>query len=162
MAKTTSFRVGKVRADLRGQIWYLTYQENGRRQRPRIGPDRDMARQMAAQVNAQLEVSAPTAFSFESIRIDELQRKWLDHHEQVLRSSVHTILRYRTATQHLLTFDAEQCPALKTSQISTHHAEQFVRYLRSVRVTPNGHPRSRKRRLLDNGVRYILVTCRMC
>jgi integrase len=160
MAKASSFRVGKVRADLRGKVWYLTYHENGRRLRPRVGSDRDAARQMAAQVNAQLEVSAPTAFSFESIRIDELQRRWLDHHEQVLRSSVHTVRRYRTATQHLLDFVARKCPGLKTSQVTTQHAEQFVRYLRSIRVTSNGHPNTRKRPLLDNGVRYILETCR--
>jgi len=160
MAKAKSFRVGKVRADLRGHVWYLTYQENGRRRRPRVGPDRDAARQMAAQINAQLEVSVPTAFSFESVKIDELQRRWLDHHEQILRSSVHTVRRYRTATRHLLDFVAVQCPALQTSQITTQHAEQFVRYLRSIRVAPNGHPNSQKRPLLDNGVRYILETCR--
>jgi integrase len=160
MAKAKSFRVGKVRADLRGHVWYLTYQENGRRRRPRVGPDRDAARQMAAQINAQLEVSVPTAFSFESVKIDELQRRWLDHHEQILRSSVHTVRRYRTATRHLLDFVAVQCPALQTSQITTQHAELFVRYLRSLRVSPNGHPNSQKRPLLDNGVRYILETCR--
>jgi integrase len=160
MVKAKSFRVGKVRADLRGHVWYLTYQENGLRRRPRVGPDRDAARQMAAQINAQLEVSVPTAFSFESVRIDELQRRWLDHHEQILRSSVHTIRRYRTATRHLLDFVAVQCPALQTSQITAQHAEQFVRYLRSIRVAPNGHPNSQKRPLLDSGVRYILETCR--
>ena len=160
MAKASSFRVGKVRADLRGKVWYLTYHENGRRIRPRVGSDREAARQMAAQVNAQLEVSVPTAFSFESVRIDELQRRWLDHHEQVLRSLVHTVRRYRTATQHLLDFVARECPALKTSQVTTQHAEQFVRYLRSIRVASNGHPNTRKRPLLDNGVRYILETCR--
>lgn len=160
MAKAKSFRVGKVRADLRGHVWYLTYQENGLRRRPRVGPDRDAARQMAAQINAQLEVSVPTAFSFESVRIDELQRRWLDHHEQILRSSVHTVRRYRTATQHLLDFVAAQCPALQTSQITAQHAEQFVRYLRSILVAPNGHPNSLKRPLLDNGVKYILETCR--
>ena len=160
MAKATSFRVGKVRADLRGNVWYLTYHENGRRLRPRVGSDRDAARQMAAQINAQLEVSAPSVFNFESIRIDELQRRWLDHHEQILRSSVHTIPRYRTATRHLLDFVAGKCPALKTSQITAQHAEQFVRYLRSIRVASNGHPNTRKRPLLDNGVRYILETCR--
>jgi integrase len=160
MAKAKSFRVGKVRADLRGHVWYLTYQENGLRRRPRVGPDRDAARQMAAQINAQLEVSVPTAFSFESVRIDELQWRWLDHHEQILRSSVHTIRRYRTATRHLLDFVAAQCPALQTSHITAQHAEQFVRYLRSIRVAPNGHPNSQKRPLLDNGVRYILETCR--
>ncbi len=46
-AKTKSFRVGKVGAVLRGRVWYLSYFEGGQRRRPRIGPDRDQARQMA-------------------------------------------------------------------------------------------------------------------
>lgn len=40
MATKSSFRIGKVRGDLRGKNWYLTYHENGRRIRPRVGPDR--------------------------------------------------------------------------------------------------------------------------
>ena len=43
---------------------------------------------MAAQINSQLEVGIPSALSFEPISIPELQRRWLEHHEQVLRSSV--------------------------------------------------------------------------
>jgi hypothetical protein len=53
---------------------------------------------MAAQINAQLETGAPAALSFEPITVEELQRRWLEHHEHVLRSSLHTIRRYRTAT----------------------------------------------------------------
>ena len=37
---------------------------------------------------------------------------------------------------------------------------EFVRYLRSVRVSPNGHPNTPKRPLLDKGVRYVLGCCR--
>jgi hypothetical protein len=59
MSKVNKFRVGKVRACLRGRVWYLCYHENGRRRRPRVGTDREAARQLAAQVNAQLEVGAP-------------------------------------------------------------------------------------------------------
>jgi integrase len=40
------------------------------------------------------------------------------------------------------------------------HAEAFVRYLRVIEVAPNGHPRARKRRLLDKGIRFILEACR--
>ena len=59
MAKQSiSFRVGQVQAYLRGQVWYLCYHENGKRRRPRVGPDREAARQLAAQTNAQLEVGA--------------------------------------------------------------------------------------------------------
>ena len=55
-SKTVSFRVGRVRAYLRGNVWYLTYQEQGQRRQPRVEPDRDVARQMAAEINGQLEV----------------------------------------------------------------------------------------------------------
>jgi integrase len=160
MAKPNSFRVGKVRADLRGKVWYLTYHEDGQRIRCRVSSDRKTAQQMAAQVNAQIEVSAPTAFSFEAIGIDQLQERWLKHHEHVLRSSVHTIRRYRTATHHLINFVRSRAPRLKTAQFTQRHAENFVRYLRTIEVAPNGHANTAKRPLLDNGVRYILTTCR--
>jgi integrase len=39
-------------------------------------------------------------------------------------------------------------------------AEDFVRYLRALRVSPNGHPHTARRPLLDKGVRYILECCR--
>jgi hypothetical protein len=38
--------------------------------------------------------------------------------------------------------------------------EQFVRYLRGLRVTPNGHPRAVGRPLSDKGIRFIVETCR--
>lgn len=154
------FRVGRVRADRRGSVWYLSYSQNGRRHRPRVGSDRQAARQLAAQINAQLETGAPSALSFEPITIDDLQRRWLEHHEHVLRSSLHTIRRYRTATRHLLTFLEKAHPGCRTSVFGIHHAEEFVRYLRTIKVAPNGHPNARKRPLLDHGLRYILETCR--
>jgi hypothetical protein len=94
--KQRSFRIGRVRADLRAKVWYLTYHENGSRHRPRVGPQRETARQLASQINSQLEVGAPSALSFEPLGVAELQERWLSHHEQVLRSSVQTINRYRT------------------------------------------------------------------
>ena len=99
-----SFRVGRVQGYLRGQVWYLCYYENGQRHRPRVGPDRNAARQLAAQTNGQIAVGAPAALSFQPITIPDLRERWLQHHEQVLRSSVQTINRYRTATDHLLRF----------------------------------------------------------
>jgi integrase len=155
-----SFRVGRVRADMRGSVWYLSYSENGPRHRPRVGPDKQAARQLAAQVNAQLETGAPTALSFEPVTIDELQARWLEHHEHVLRSSLHTICRYRTATRHLLAFLETTHPGCRTSVFTVHDAGEFVRYLRTIKVTPNGHQNARKRPLLDKGIRYILETCR--
>jgi hypothetical protein len=108
--RAKSFRVGKVRAYLRGQVWYLQYVDGGRRRRPRVGPDRDQARQMAAQINGQLEVGAPAALSYEPISIPDLRQRWLDHHEHVRRSSLQTIRRYRAATEHLVSFVEKSCP----------------------------------------------------
>ena len=158
--KQGSFRVGKVRGDLRGLVWYLTYFEEGRRRRPRVGPDKNVARQMAAQINSQLEVGAPAALSFAAVSLDELQASWLRHHEQVLRSSVQTINRYRTATKHLLDFVDKTRVPRTTSHFRAQHAEEFVRYLRTIEVSPNGHPHSKKRPLLDKGIKFILETCR--
>jgi len=70
--KSSSFRIGRVRAFLRGRVWYLCYHEHGRRHQPRVGPDRDSARRMAAEINAQLEVGAPSALGFEPISIENL------------------------------------------------------------------------------------------
>src|SRR5208283_1739614 len=130
MAKRiASFRVGKVLAYLRGQNWYLCYHENGRRLRPRVGPARAAAQQLAAQINGQLAIGAPAALSFESIGIADLRARWLDHHDQVLRSSPQTIGRYRTATDHLLRF-LQQNPVRQASHFRVAQAEAFVRYLR--------------------------------
>ncbi|MDB4679997.1 MAG: hypothetical protein P8M30_03950 [Planctomycetaceae bacterium] len=160
MAKQTSFRMGKVRGDLRGKVWYLTYHENGRRKRPKIGSDLKEAKQVASQINSQLELGAPSLLGFEVLRIDELQTRWLEHHEQVLRSSLQTINRYRTATDHLLRFLKSSTVPCTTSHFQTVHSELFVGHLRTLQVSPNGHPNSPKRPLMDKGIKYILQCCR--
>jgi integrase len=157
---STSFRVGRVQAYLRGSVWYLCYHEQGRRHRPRVGPDRQAARQLAAQINAQIQNGAPAALSFTPVSVPELRQRWLAHHEQVLCSSVHTLDRYRTATDYLLRFERDIRPVRSAAQFQVAHAEEFVRYLRTLRVAPNGHPHARLRPLRDTGVRYILETCR--
>jgi integrase len=157
--KSHSFRVGKVLAYLRGSVWYLCYHEQGRRRRPRVGPSKGAARQLAAQINAQVEIGAPAALSFEPIAIPELRQRWLQHHEQVLRSSVQTINRYRTATQHLLRF-LDQRPVRHASHFRAVHAEEFVCYLRSLKVSPNGHAHTPRRPLMDKGLHFILECCR--
>jgi integrase len=159
MVPAKSFRVGKVTGYLRNHVWYLCYHENGWRRRPRVGPDRDTARQLAAQINGQLETGVPSALGFEAIAVPDLRTRWLEHHEQVLRSSVHSIDRYRTATDHLLRFLALR-PVRHAALFQTGHAEEFVRYLRSVKVSSNGHANTAKRTLLDKGVRYVLEVCR--
>jgi integrase len=47
-----------------------------------------------------------------------------------------------------------------TSHFQNRHAEEFVRYLRTARVSPNGHANTQKRPLMDNGLRYVLACCR--
>ncbi len=159
MSKSNSFRVGKVTGYLRGRVWYLCYFENGKRRRPRAGGERDAARQLAAQVNSQLETGAPSALSFEPISIPNLRTRWLEHHEQVRRSSVQSIARYRTASDHLLRFLNEH-PVRHAGQFTATHAAKFVAYLRTIRVSPNGHANTPTRPLLDKGVRYVLECCR--
>ena len=155
----TTFRVGTVRGYLRGRVWYLCYHEHGRRHRPRVGPDLQAAKQLAAQVNAQLAVGSPAALSFEPLSVPELRRRWLDHHEHVLRSSPHTVARYRTATDHLLRYLAAH-PIRYASHFTVAHAGAFARHLRSVEVSPNGHPNTPKRALMDKGLKYVLECCR--
>ncbi len=140
-AKAKSFRVGKVAGVLRGRVWYLIYFEGGRRRRPRVGSDRDQARQMAAQINGQLEVGAPAALSYEPISVPDLRQRWLDHHEHVRRSSVATIKRYRVATEHLLTFVAKNCSIRHACEFHARQAMEFVRYLRTIKIAPTGTPR---------------------
>ena len=155
-----SFRIGRVRGYLRGRIWYLQYHDSGVRRRPRVGPDLAAARRLAAQTSAQLESGDVALLSFEPLAIPELRRRWLEHHEHVLRSSIHTVDRYRTATEHLLTFLQEVRPVRLASVFTARDAEAFVRYLRTIEVAPNGHQNTAKRRLRDKGVKYILETCR--
>src|SRR5688572_1398923 len=160
MSKQVCFRVGRVAVYLRGRTWYLRYHEQGRRRQVRAGTDRHLCRQLAAQVNAQLEAGAPAATSFEPVDLRELRRRWLEHHEHVLRSSLATIDRYRAATQHLINFVGEVQPVNQVARFQYSHAEAYARYLRQLRVAPNGHRNTAKRCLRDKGVKYALEVCR--
>ena len=155
----TTFRVGKVQGYVRGRVWYLCYHEHGRRHRPRVGTDLQAAKQLTAQVNAQLAVGSPAALSFEAVSIPELRLRWLDHHEHVIRSSAHTVTRYRTATDHLLRYLAAH-PIRHASQFTVAHAGAFARHLRAIEVSPNGHANTPKRALMDKGLKYVLECCR--
>ena len=154
------FRVGRVQAFLRGKVWYLCYHEHGQRRRPRVGPNKNVARQLAARISGQLEIGAPAALSFEPICITDLRDQWLSYHEHVLRSSLCTIQRYRTATEHFLRYVQSVQPVKLASHFHLTHAEQFVVHLRSLRFAANGHPNTAKRPLLDKGILYIRETCR--
>ena len=158
MPKANSFRVGKVTGYARGRVWYLCYHKHGKRRRPRVGLARDAARWLAAQINGQLAAGAPAALSFDPVSVPDLRCRWLDHHEHVRRSSVQTVARYRTASDHLLRF-LDSRP-VKHAQFTAGHAAESARHLRTLRVSPNGHPNTPNRPLLDKGVRYVLECCR--
>jgi hypothetical protein len=131
----------------------------GRHHQPRVGRDLGAARQLAGQINSQLEMGAPSALGFQPITIHELRAGWLAHHEDVRRSSIDTIRRYSSATAHLVNFIRGTMPLARASDLQSRHAEAFVRYLRTLRVAPNGHPNARQRPLRDTGVKFILETC---
>jgi integrase len=157
--KTSSFRIGRVRGYHRGPVWYLSYVEQGRRRQPRVGHDRQEARQMAAEINAQLEVGAPAALRYEPVSVVDSRQQWLDHHVHVRRSSVETVRRYRSATEHLIRFVTVVHPVRRASDFRPREAEAFVRHLRSLQVAPNGHKNARRRTLRHAGVKFILETC---
>jgi hypothetical protein len=89
--------------------------------------------------------------------VAELRRQFLDYHGHVLHSSVATLKRYRSATQHLEDF-VRTLP--KPPQAHEVRVESFAAYLRRIEVAPNGHPNAAKRKLRTKGVHFILETCR--
>lgn len=95
--KSSSFRVGRVQAYLRGRVWYLRYQEEGQRRQPRVGPDRQAARQLAAEINAQLEVGAPSALGFEPLSISELRDKGIKY----ILETCSTLFNFAARHRHL-------------------------------------------------------------
>jgi hypothetical protein len=77
-----------------------------------------------------------TLFSFQPVTVQELIARWLDHHENILRSSIATQDRYRTAAGHLLRFVERSHIMRLTHEVD---AEGFAAYLREVKIAPNGH-----------------------
>jgi integrase len=150
-------RVGKVSVYRHHGAWWLYYREHGRQVRRKIGEVRDEAEQVAAQVNAQLTQGAPTLLAFTPVAVPELRLRFLDYHEEVLRSSVGTVRRYRAATRHLEDFVASQPRPPQAHEV---RPDAFAAYLRRIEVAPNGHQNTARRRLRDKGVRFILETCR--
>src|SRR5690349_17683171 len=97
-------RVGKVSLYQHHGAWWVYYREAGTPVRKKVAVDRGPAEQVAAQINAQLASNAPTLLSFQPVSVPDLRTRFLDYHENVLRSSLATIRRYRAATAHLETF----------------------------------------------------------
>ncbi|MBI1349372.1 tyrosine-type recombinase/integrase [bacterium] len=155
--RCTRYRIGCVSLYLHHQAWWIYYREGGQPVRRRLGQDYEAAARVAVEVHAQLASARPTCLTFTPISLAELQQAFLRYHEQVQRSSLATIARYRTATQHLVDFAAQVGPQRPAHELSV---TQFVTFLRSREVTPNGHPHATKRRLRDQGVQYILEVCR--
>jgi integrase len=66
-----------------------------------------------------------------------------------------TVDRYRTATLYLQNFlESARCCAAEVSVLD------FIRYLRSIEIAPNGHAHTARRKLRDKGVQYIVECCR--
>lgn len=150
-------RIGRVSYYFHHGAWWVYYKDGDRPVRRRTGPDEETAEATAAQVNAQLTTAAPTMFSFTPLTVPELCQRFLDHHEHVLRSSVATIRRYRSAVKHLEDFATRSRGYAQAHDIDP---DRFVRYLRSIDVAPNGHKNAARRKLLDKGVLFILEVCR--
>lgn len=155
--KAVRRRLGKVSYYEHHGAWHVYYREGAKQVRRRAGTTEAEAAQVAAQVHAQLAISAPTLFSFTPVTVAELRRLWLDYHEHVLRSSLATISRYQAATKHLENFAREQGVGKPAHELN---AEAFVRYLRTLDISPNGHAHTARRTLRDKGVRFILETVR--
>jgi integrase len=153
-------RVGRVTIYLRGKIWYIYYCENGGRVRRRVGVSLGDAKRLAAQANAQLATHTPAILSFQPVSVFNLRQRWLSYHEELLRSSLATIRRYRAATDHLLQFVKTVRTANSADAFTISTAEEFAHYLRREKVSPNGHPNTAKKLLRDKGVIFILETCR--
>ncbi|MFT3787319.1 MAG: hypothetical protein QM770_14315 [Tepidisphaeraceae bacterium] len=60
---------------LPGRVWNLRYHELGQRRQVRATVDRQATRQLAVDVNAQLESGAPAVTSYEQVSIDELRER---------------------------------------------------------------------------------------
>jgi integrase len=151
------FRVGKVTVYRHHGAWWLYYSEGSQRVRRKVADTRQQAEQVAAQVNAQVAQGTPTLLSFQAISVADLRRQFLDYHEHVLKSSVGTLVRYRAATQHLEDFAGQQAHPPQVHEV---RPDAFATYLRKIEVAPNGHKNSKKRKLRDKGVQFILETCR--
>jgi integrase len=137
--------------------WWLYYRDGGKPVRRKVARARAEAEQVAAQVNAQLTSGAPTLLAFTPISLSDLRQQFLAYHEHVVKSSVATIRRYRAATRHLEAYALGQP---KTPQVHEVRPDAFTAYLRAIDIAPNGHPNTARRRLRDNGIRFILETCR--
>ena len=151
-------RVGRVSVYPHHGAWWLYYRDGGKVVRRKVADNVSDAEKIAAQVNAQLAVATPTLLEFEPLGVAELCRRFFDFHENVVKSSLGTIRRYRAALRHLEDFSRRG--EVEDTQAHLISPDRFAGYLRSKEVAPNGHPNTARRRLRDKGVVFILETCR--
>jgi integrase len=137
--------------------WWIYFREGDRPVRRRVAEAREAAERIAAEVNAQLSAATSTMWAFTPVTVGVLRDEFLRYHEQVRRSSVATIRRYQTATQHLMDYVATLKGTVQAHQLAV---AGFAAFLRSREVAPNGHPNTKRRRLRVKGVQFILETCR--
>ena len=146
--RCTRRRIGRVSLYHHHGAWWVYYREADKPIRRRVGSDEAAAERVAAEVNSQLSAAAPTLFTFMPLSISELRDRFLKYHQDVLGSSVATVNRYRTATQHLVDYVAGMGRDLKAQDLS---AAAFVTFLRQRLVSPNGHCNTKKRKLRGKG-----------
>ena len=154
-------RVGRVTVYRRGTRYWIYYRQ-GRQIRKPVGTNRDDALALAAKVNAQLAEGAPTLLAFQPIDLKGLIAKWLDHHEHIRRSSLATVRRYGTAARHLANHVDGAYGKIRADRFDSSGAERFVRYLRTIKVSPNGQVNTKKRRMRDKGVVFVLGHAEPC
>lgn len=123
------FRVGKVTVYEHHGAWWLYYRDAGRTERRKVADNREEASQIAARVNSQLASNEPTLLTFTPIGVTDLRKQFLDYHEHVLHSSVGTLKRYRSATQHLEDFIRTLQKAPQAHELKV---EAFASYLRRI------------------------------
>jgi integrase len=170
--RSSRLRVGRVSLYTHHGALWLYYREGGKTVRRKVCDALSDVAQVVNQLNLHLGVAnapapavvhtqpigaVPPQAPFTPVSVSDLRERFLDYHEQVLRSSVGTVHRYRSATAHLIGFVAQQRTPPQAHEVSP---ADFAAYLRQLEVAPNGHSKARKRKLRDKGVRFILETCR--
>ena len=84
-------KIGQVSLYFHHGLWWVYYRDRRQGRLPvrrSVGKTEQEAEIIATQLNAQLAASVPTLFSYTPVTIGELQRRCIDYHEHVLRSSL--------------------------------------------------------------------------
>lgn len=153
-------RVGAVTIYKRGGRYWLYWRQHGRTRRDAVGRQKKEAVRRATEIDSQMSYGLPSLFGFEKTTVAKLIPRWLEYHDLVARSSVNSIKHYRSCARHLLNFLEKDCPLITVDQFSPGQAEDFVKYLRRTKISPNGKPGARKRLMSDRNIINVLQVCR--